>query len=118
MHAMNTAFQECRGCDQEWHQPQSLRSWFTDFTDWMSYDGCSLVTAPLVYGLKVVVPQDQFYECLQEWFETDQGRNEKPNIVLDSYGRIRGWRQFVTPIEISNSYDDGPKYMSDLRKLS
>ena len=55
---MNTAFQECRGCEQNWHVEKSLGSWYTTFTDWMSYDGCSLVAAPPVYGAKVVVPQD------------------------------------------------------------
>ena len=38
-----------------------------------------------------MVPHDQFYPCLTEWFATDQGRNEKNDIVLHD-GKIKGWK--------------------------
>ena len=72
---MNKAFQECIGCNQKWHQPNTLQSWFADFTGWVSVGNCALVTSALIPGQTIVVPQKEFYPCLEEWFLTDQGRN-------------------------------------------
>ena len=45
---------------------------------------------------------------MDEWFLlTDTGKNDKKNIVLDSEGKIQGWRQFVTPVKKDNEYKDG-----------
>ena len=44
IHAFNTAIQECKGCVRSWHQKQSVRSWYTEYTNWVSVGSCSLVT--------------------------------------------------------------------------
>lgn len=62
------------------------------------------------------MPQEQFYPCLTEWFDTDIGRNEKNDIVLHN-GKIKGWRQFVTPNKIDDVYEDGPQYLKDIDYL-
>ena len=77
MHSMNEAFQDCLGCDQSWHLKRSVKSWYHQFSNWVSFGQCSLVAPATIPGQKIVVPQAQFYECLQEWFQTDYGRNEK-----------------------------------------
>lgn len=98
---MNKAIQDCTGCSQSWHERQSLVSWFTDFTNWVSVGSCSFVTPALIPGQIIVVPKEQFYPCLFEWFDTDQGKYKKLDIVVDEQNRnILGWRQFVTPVKI------------------
>ena len=55
-----------------------------------------------------MIPQAQFHECLDEWFLTDAGRNEKKHMVLNSdENKILGWRERITPKEIVNVYKDG-----------
>ena len=66
----------------------------------------------------VVVPKDQFYPCLNEWFNTDYGRNQKQDIVFEDNGQIKGWRQFITPAKIDDIYNDGPQYLVDMDILA
>ena len=95
-----------------------MKSWFSDFTDWVSNGSCTVVTPATIPGQKVILPQTEFYTCLDEWFlVTDTGKNDKKNIVLDSEGKIQGWRQFVTPIKKDNTYVNGVQYLSDLDRL-
>ena len=55
---------------------------------------------------------------MDEWFAvTDTGKNDKKNIVLDSEGKIQGWRQYVTPIKKDNIYLDGVQYLKDLDRF-
>ena len=75
MHSLNSALQECKGCEQPWHQNFSLESWYAEFANWVSIGDCSVVTPAVIPGQKIVVPSGQFYDCLTEWFTTDQGRN-------------------------------------------
>ena len=96
----------------------TLRSWFTDFSDWVSIGHCSYVGPAAIPGQEVIVPQDQFYPCLQEWLQSDQGRNERDNIVLDAQEKIIGWKQFVMPIKIEDVYNEGPQYLIDMDKLA
>ena len=74
-----------------------------------------MVTPATIPGQKVVVPKEQFYQCLNEWFLTDLGRNQKQNIAFNEEGKITGWRQYVTPIRIDDVYIDGPNYLNDVR---
>lgn len=98
------------------------------FTDWVSLGFCSTVTPATIPGQKIVVPSDQFYSCLEEWFQTDLGRNSKSDIVFmetltEGSGssiterKIHGWRQYVTPIKIDDVYSDGPKYLKDISNI-
>ena len=64
-----------------------------------------------------MIPEDQFYDCLDEWFLTDLGRYETRNIVRDEQGRIKAWRQHITPIDIIDVYGDGQKFLQDMRML-
>ena len=97
------------------------------FTNWVSLGFCSFVTPATIPGQKVVVPSDEFYPCLEEWFQTDLGRNFKSDVVFmevltEGSGslieqKIRGWRQYVTPIKIDDVYSDGPKYLNDINNI-
>ena len=64
-----------------------------------------------------MVPEGQFYDCLNEWFDTDYGRNMQRNIKQDGDGKIIGWRELVYPIKTDDVYEDGPKYLDDMDKL-
>jgi len=94
----------------------SLDSWYAYFSNWVSIGSCSVVTASIVPGQKIVLPEAQFYDCLQEWFLTDFGRNKKNDIVMED-GKISGWREYVTPIKTENLYEDGRTYLTDMRRV-
>ena len=61
IHRLNKAMQECEGCLQKWHQGQSLSSWYDDFSSWVSYGNCPLISPYIVPGQAIVLPQEQFY---------------------------------------------------------
>ena len=117
MHSLNTALQECRGCQEPWHVKHSLKSWYEDFANWVSIGSCSFVTFALIPGQKIVVPEAQFYPCLEEWFGTDFGRNYRKDIFMDEDGVIHGYRELVTPIKTANAYEVGRAYIRDIRRL-
>jgi len=54
---------------------------------------------------------------LQEWFSSISGQFFRQNIKLNEEGKIEGWREFVTPAQLDNAYRDGPKYLTDMRKV-
>ena len=77
------------------------------------------MTQAVTPGQKIVIPSAQFYDCLDEWFLTDSGRNEKKNINFDDNGEIESWRQYIDPIEIkTNIFIDGPQYLQDMNLLA
>lgn len=116
MHRLDTAIELCIGCQENWHKQRSLDSWYSHFTNWVSIGSCSVVTAAVIPGQKIVLPEDEFYDCLQEWFLTDFGRNKKKDIVMTD-GRIEGWREFVTPLKTQNMYEDGRTYLENMRRV-
>ena len=67
------------------------------------------------------IPQESFYACLQQWFYTDIGRYESGNVVFnvkdDINSGIKGWRQYIQPVKISEVASDGPQYLDDIRDL-
>ena len=117
IHSLNDAFQECKECDQSFFVKRTLQSWYLVFSNWVSAGYCSLVTRSVIPGQQIVIPEDQFYECLDEWFLTDWGRYETRNIVLDAQGKIKAWRQYITPIDIRDVYGDGLKFLKDMHML-
>ena len=56
IHMMTVAIEECWDCEQDWHQPRSTRSWYIDFTNWVSEGSCSFLTPATIPGEKIVVP--------------------------------------------------------------
>ena len=68
-------------------------------------------------GQKIVVPEDQFYLCLQEWLKSASGQFFSSNIKLDDTGKIIGYKDLITPIASDDAFIDGPKYLADMRKL-
>jgi len=50
MHGLDTSVQECKGCEQGWHLKRSLRSWYADYTNWVSVGFCSYVTPAVIPG--------------------------------------------------------------------
>ena len=75
MHRLDLALQNCVGCHQGWHLKQTLQSWFTDYSNWVSSGYCTLVTPAIVPGQRIVIPQEQFYQCFSMWLKTDEGLN-------------------------------------------
>lgn len=68
MHGLDTALENCKDCEQNWHAKHSLRSWYRPFTNWVSVGFCSRMAPSSTPGEKIVVPQAEFYTCLSEWF--------------------------------------------------
>ena len=89
---MNKAFIDCNGCEQAWHIKRTHTMWYDDFSSWVSVGQCSVVSPAVIPDQKIVVPQAQFYDCLEEWFLTDLGRFDKRNMVFDADGDIKAWR--------------------------
>ena len=114
---MDTNVQACKGCEKGWHQARSLRSWYSDYANWVSVGLCTYVTPALIPGQKVVIPQEQFYLCLQEWFKSVTGQFLSQSVKLDADGKIIGWRDIIVPVSSDDTYEDGPKYLTDIRKL-
>lgn len=60
LHRLNIALQECIGCAEGWHLEQTLKSWFSDYSNWVSSGYCSLVTPAITPGQLIVLPQPQY----------------------------------------------------------
>ena len=52
------------------------------------------------------------------WLKTDEGLNQRRNIVLSKDGKIEGWRQYVWPVKIEDIYIDGPQYLTDITNIA
>ena len=69
------------------------------------------------------IPVEDFYLCLDTWFGTDRGKKEWDNVVFNKEGdissKIKGWRQYVSPVSIdfNDAAADGPIYLDDIKAI-
>lgn len=90
----------CTECSENWFMPNTLNSWYESFHDWTKSGGCAPRT-PASSSDSYVVPQEDFYPCLELFLNSNRGRLFKKDIIFDtsssesSLGRITGFRQSI-----------------------
>ena len=73
--------ERCYGCIENWFQVNTIASWYKKFRSWVDSGECPYQRGGIKPFDKVVNPE-VFYECLYEYFDTDQGFSEEKNILF------------------------------------
>lgn len=71
---------------EDWCQPFSMNSWFYDFIMWTKAGQCSHLTQGLL-GFERVVPQEQFYPCLEEALEK-VGEERRKDLIWEELDEL------------------------------
>lgn len=103
INALNNALETCDGCKENWHQEQSLRSWYIDYQEWTQILPAKCTQYTRVGDPVDTVPQEDFFPCLVEYLQTDKGKLGVDDLKLEGtkneFGQytaitaINGWRQ-------------------------
>lgn len=94
--AFDDNLEACTDCDEDWHLPNTLRSWYKDFNEWTKDGNCLSVTAST--DVAFTVPQAQFYSCLTIFLQREGARHIKDlRFTGDLNGQfeLTGWRQEI-----------------------
>ena len=77
--ALNSNLEACTGCEEEWHEKNTLNSWFNKYIEWVALGNCAAYRPTT--NVVAAVPQSKFNSCLAAFSITEKGQMLTKNIA-------------------------------------
>lgn len=113
---LEDAMKECYFCEESWIQEDTIFSFYSSFKAWVGAEQCLLDENVMTLDEDGLIPQDNFYPCLNEWMKTPLFSPYENDIILKN-GKITIAR-FTARLKYIDKQGDGIELKEDLRYLA
>ena len=118
IYEFDEALSRCRGCNEPWIMPGSLRSWSNEFRRWLNKGACNSASDGIDPFTKVL-DAGLFESCLEFWLKEDNiGRTYKEDMKISAEdGRLLGFKLKVDVKRLDGLATEAIPFMLDIQEI-